>query len=138
MRTTTTIYNILTNARRGAFRLIYAQIILVLLVTCMYWLSYRNSSHAIEFLWSTLLGGVVWILPSCFFVFYCINKRTLLSPVAALRQLYVAEFIKFLLSGILLVLCVKFLLLQPIPFLSGYAVAVLAQFFLMLIFPRIL
>lgn len=108
--------------------LIYSQMILVIVVACC-WLF---NQEKIAF-WSALLGGLAWIAPSIYFVIRCMKVQFILQPQKLMRRFFRAEFVKFLLSGALIILFVSIFAVQPIPFLTGFSAAVIAPIILTLI-----
>jgi len=106
--------------RAKAYKLIYLQIAVVLLLFFGFWL-FKN----IQAGYSAILGGLACVIPSIYFVRKLFSSYQR-SPQKIVLDFYVAEFIKLFLSSILLVLIFKFLPVKLVALVSGYIGAYLA------------
>ena len=106
--------------RAQAYKLIYLQIAVVVLLFCCFWV-FKN----IQAGYSVILGGLACVIPSIYFVrkLFSSYRR---SPQKIVMDFYVAEFIKLFLSAILLVLIFKFVPVKLVALVSGYIGAYLA------------
>jgi F0F1-type ATP synthase assembly protein I len=111
--------DIFTSIRHNAYKLLCAQIGLTILIALL-WLFFRS----VDASWSAALGGAIWTLTNFVFIRKCFIMRATLNPHALLNRFYLAELTKFLISSLLIILCIKFLPLKIIPFLTGYITAV--------------
>jgi len=72
---------------------------------------------------SALLGALAWFLPNFYFtrrVFAALKKGI---PQLMLKEFYLAEFYKLLISAFLLILILKLFSVVVISFISGYIIA---------------
>jgi ATP synthase I chain. len=74
---------------------------------------------------SYLSGVVVWLVPSCYFLWSHSQITTQFSNKALLRWLYLSEIIKFLLSITAFILILKLSAIKPLFFLGGYITSIL-------------
>jgi ATP synthase protein I len=113
--------------RAQAYKLIYAQIAVILLLFFCFWL-FKN----IQAGYSAFLGGMACVIPSVYFVkkVFSSYKR---SSQKIVLDFYLAEFIKLFLSAILLVLIFKLLPVKLVALVSGYISAYLAIWLMPLI-----
>lgn len=106
--------------RKQAYWLIVFQAAIVGLLFFV-WLVFRDINSG----FSTILGGSACIIPSLYFIkkVFSPKKRT---PQKIIRDFYLGEMVKLLLSAALLVLILKFIPVKIVPLLSGYIGAYLA------------
>jgi F0F1-type ATP synthase assembly protein I len=103
------------------YRLIIIQIVLVTIVACIF----RNSGRE---LFSVLLGGSAWIIPSIYFVRKLFRKKTSYNIQGLFKKFFLGECIKLLLSAILIILIMLFFTVETKAFLSSYIAAHAASF----------
>lgn len=124
--------DIFQKPRKEVYKIIYLQIITVLLAAII-WLFFKGKY---EFA-STLLGGICWIIPSFYFVKKTFNIRAAQKNTAQLgnlaKRFFIGEVLKLLLSAVLIILCLKFLPIILLPFLSGFIIAVMSLWLMPLI-----
>lgn len=113
-------HDFLKTTRHSAYKLLYFQLALVVLAALIF-LFYQGFVS----MWSVLLGGVAWMVPCFYFVRKCFIMRQSCTPQQLVKKFYLAELIKLVFSGLLVVLFVKFIPINVLPFLCGYGVAVL-------------
>jgi ATP synthase protein I len=114
---------ILKSQQQRLYVVVYLQITMTLSLALL-WLYVNNSIYS----FSAVLGGISWTIPT----FYFIRKTFRSSGSRAFEDIakdfYVAEMIKLLFSGILIVVFVKFCPIILMPFLSTYIGAIIVSF----------
>lgn len=90
----------ITQDRTTAFRLLYAQCIILALVTFIFWLSVGSLQAC-----SILLGGIVYILPNACFISFALKELDRQSPESVLGWFYLGEVVKIVLTIILFAIC---------------------------------
>jgi F0F1-type ATP synthase assembly protein I len=125
--------DMLSQFRQSAYKLLYLQIILVLFVALI--------SFIFHFSWraglSIILGGCAWIVPSFYFIYRVFKVKAnakIKTPLSMIKDFYVGEVLKLLISAVFVIIFVKFNLVDVKPFLLGYIITVLSAG----IFPLIL
>lgn len=109
------------SVKNNAYKLVYWQIIMVMMLALILFLLQGMKSGI-----SALLGGLAYALPNFVFVW-----RVFAYASARLAQKFVIAFFageafKLIISGILFILAVKFLPVTVLPLLIGYIGAILA------------
>lgn len=82
---------------------------------------------------SLVLGIILWLLPNCYFAIKVLSHLGRISPRCLLSIFYRAELIKLLLSGFFFIMMVKLLSVNFPVLLSGYLVAQLIFWLLLII-----
>ncbi|MEK6731467.1 MAG: ATP synthase subunit I [Pseudomonadota bacterium] len=113
-------------ARACGYRALVIQLIIVGIISGL-WIIFSYPQAAV----SALLGGTVWFFPTMLFVLIFMLRRKERSPIQILIDFYIGEFVKLLVSFILIILVIKLYKLSIFPFLSGYLAAVLSIWILM-------
>jgi ATP synthase protein I len=125
--------DMLSQFRQSAYKLLYLQIILVLLVAIVYFIF-----HTVLYAgFSVILGGLAWTAPSFYFVYRVFKVKAnakIKTPLSMVKDFYLGEVLKLFISAVLVIIFVKFHLVDVKPFLLGYIVTVLSA----VIFPLIL
>lgn len=77
---------------------------------------------------SVILGAVAWLLPSIYFIrkLFIIRQNQGMTAQKLLSNFYIGEVIKLILSGILIVIFLRFIPVLVLSFFSGYIIAVLS------------
>ena len=112
--------------RKEAYKLITIQMSLTAMVSIIWLLSCGMANS-----YSALLGGICCILPSLYFIRKFLSSKAR-NAGQIIRNFYVAELIKLLLSMAMLLLILHFLPVKLIALISGYIVAYVAGVFLLL------
>jgi F0F1-type ATP synthase assembly protein I len=101
----------------GMRRLVGAQSALAISVASVWFYFYGFTSS-----YSAVLGGVSWIVPNFYFMsrWLTIRKDRNFSPECLVKRFYGYEFLKLLMSAVLIVFCQKFAAILSWPFLSAY------------------
>lgn len=115
----------LTKSRRVVYKSLYIQVIAIVSLALVFWLI-----QGVVSMWSVLLGGVAWLIPSFYFIRKCFIVSRRCTPQQLVKKFYVAEVLKLVASGLLVVLFVKFISFNILPFLCGYGAAVLTIWFM--------
>jgi ATP synthase protein I len=114
---------------KNAYKMLYLQsaiVVLLMVVVFLYW----GKVAAL----SAFLGGLVWILPTFYFIHKIFGKKIGKFDSSLVYSFFSAEIVKFLISVILIIVMVKLLPIEVIPFLSGFVGAVLGT----LLFPLVI
>lgn len=114
-----------------AFRIIYLQL-LVMLVISSIWLLFKGFSSWL----SAVFGGIAWIVPNFYFVnkIFRNSKQRSLNVIA--KDFYLGEFIKLFLSGILIVFFVKIYTIVLVPFVITFIGVVMTAFFMPVVYTQ--
>lgn len=121
----------LTTTRKKIYKLFYFQLIFTMILS-VFFLLYQNFTSGL----SVFLGSVAWIIPCFYFSHKCFIIRNNEKPVKLVKRLFIAEILKLVISGVLLVIFVKFININLLPFLLGFIVAVLTIWFMPYVFRR--
>ena len=113
-------------ARACGYRALIIQLTVVAIISGL-WIIFSYPQAAV----SVLLGGAVWFFPTILFVLIFMFRRKERNSVQILIDFYIGEFVKLIVSFILIFLVIKFYSLSMFPFLSGYLGAVLSIWVLM-------
>lgn len=73
--------------------------------------------------WSVLLGGIACVLPNFFFAKYFFSRQHTRRPGQILLVFYLGEFLKLIISALVIVLAIIYLNLLILPTILGYFVA---------------
>lgn len=105
------------------YKLIIAQLILLSIVAGISFFvgDWRS-------LFSVLLGGSAWIIPSLYFVRKLFKPKTIRDSQTLLKDFLLGEGVKLLLSFGLIVFILFFVSIKTPSFLSGYVAAITASF----------
>lgn len=106
-------------ARHTAYRMVAVQMLAVILAALIW--GFAKLSWPIGY--SVLLGGLVIVLPSFGFARCLFNTTRATQASRIVMTLFVGEFAKLILVGILAVLVIKFLPVLLWPFVVGLLVA---------------
>lgn len=117
--------DVLSFSRKSAYKLLYLQSAIIL-IAAIIWAIFGGFHAA----WSTLLGGISWLLPNFYFIRKLFIMEKLPNPQNLVKKFYIGELVKFLLCVLLIILFVKLLPVAILPFLSGFIGAVLACWFM--------
>ncbi len=98
-------------------QLFIAQILLVLVLATIWGVI---NHHA--FL-SVLFGGIVCVIPNFFFANYFFSRQHTRRPGQILVAFYLGEFLKLIISAVVIVLAIIYLNLLILPTVLGYFVA---------------
>lgn len=112
-------YIMLERLLKYAYKMLYLQSAIVLLIAIGMFF-YSGKSVVL----SVLLGGIVWILPSWYFICKIFKKHRTTFDKNIIYNFLFAEIAKFVICIILIIVAVKFLPIKVLPFLSGFAGAV--------------
>ena len=115
--------------RKKAYLVICLQVIMVLLIAILYFF-FKGKNYFL----SAIAGGVSWLLPSFYFTRKLFIMPDNKSALKMVKNFYVAEIFKLVLSGVLIVISFKFLHVEVISFLVAYIGAVFSVW----LFPIIL
>ena len=98
--------------------IIWMQFFLVMLFAVIAFF-YAGTKSAASF----FLGGIAWIIPSSFFVYQVFKKPNVRKLQTIIKDFYLGEIGKLVLSGVLLVLFLHFFALEIETFFVGYSSA---------------
>jgi ATP synthase protein I len=113
----------LRNHLLAGYKLIILQLILLSIVIGIF--GFANNWLGA---FSSLLGGVAWIIPSLYFVRKLFNSKKNKDSQALAKAFIIGEGVKLLLSIGLAALTIIFLNVSTGAFLSGYTAAIAASF----------
>lgn len=119
---------ILTKLRSLAFSYIYAQVLVILLITGLLFL--LSKSHAAL---SFLYGGFICIMPNAYFAHKLFKRTGAQAAREIVTSFYVAEVVKFIITIILFAVAFKFLDVNKLALFIGYLVAQFSFWFTALI-----
>ena len=71
---------------------------------------------------SVFLGGLIWFIPNIYFAYRLFIAIGSLPPKRMIKQFYLAEIIKILLSVFFIIIVISFFTVQAIPLFIGYLV----------------
>ena len=105
-------------------RLILSQVFIVIAIGIVAWFFVGTRGGL-----SALLGGIAWMLPNTYFMHKLFVSRKARTGTQIVKDFYVGELIKLLLSGFLIALAVKFLPIEVLPFFVGFIITLLISWF---------
>ncbi len=105
-------------ARQSAFQIIFAQLCIVAVVTIVAWLGW-----GVFIAKSTSLGGLASVIPSSYFAWRVFARVDARQAKQIIRSFYMGEFIKLLLSVVLVIAFIKIFAVYLPAFFLGFAVA---------------
>ena len=108
--------------RAAAYRLIGLQLVLTVLISSLL-LAFINHAQA----YSALLGGLAYILPNAFFIRYAFMSAGKETPRHVLRQFYIGEAGKLVLTGLFFAAC--FIWVRPLHVMTLFMTYVAMIFF---------
>jgi ATP synthase protein I len=103
-------------ARSKASKIVMAQIAIVVIFALIAW-----GAYSAETALSVILGGLACVLPSAYFArrfFFSTDAR---AAKQIIRSFYIGEMIKLLLTGILVIVFVRYFPVSLLPFFVGFA-----------------
>lgn len=110
-----------SSVKNNAYKLVYWQIIMVMVLALILFLLQGIKSGA-----STLLGGFAYALPNWVFVWRVFSYSNARAAKKFIIAFFAGEAFKLIISGILFVLAVKFLPVCILPLLIGFIGAIVA------------
>jgi len=122
---------ILSPTRNQALRIVYLQLLIIILVAII-WLYSSGKPAAL----SVLLGGIAWLIPTYFFIKKVFTSRQSRSASKITSDFFLAEVLKLFLSGVLIVCFLRIFSVFLLPFLLGYIGAVFVGFLTPLIYTK--
>lgn len=108
---------------RIGYKLIILQLILLSIVAGIF-VFIKDWTYFV----SVLLGGSAWIIPNLYFVRKLFKPKTIRNSQDLLKDFFLGEGIKLLLSAGLIILIMLLFTVKPTAFLSGYIATVMAVF----------
>ena|SRR3990167_1100921 len=119
----------LPTIRFDIYKLLIAQCVVVLAIALFF-----QGYHGLSAATSSLLGGVVCILPNFFFAKQLLAKIHSTNPKIIVKTLFIGEVIKLLSIAILFVLVLKYIPINLVTLLAGFIGAQFAFWFAPLLF----
>lgn len=121
---------IFSRLRKTTYKILILQIIILASITLFFFVKF-NLVAAL----SALMGGSAWIIPNLYFIHrLCKTKNQTKPPQQIIKDFYFGEFLKLLISAILVAIFAKFALIKLAPFLIGYIATVLSSWLTPLFF----
>lgn len=122
---------VLPTTRNAAYRMIFIPAAVELIISFFLALQTIYNSY------SLLLGGLTWIFPNLYFVSKAFSNMRPDATNKIMKNFFVAEVNKLILTGILAVLILKFIKVSVLFFFLGYAIAQVTFWFTPFVLNRV-
>lgn len=107
---------VLPTTRNAAYRMVAIPAVINLVF------SFFLISRGVLVSYSTLLGGLAWVIPNLYFAYKVFSNMRPDASNAIMKNFYLAEFNKLALTALLVVLIVKYVKIDVLFFFIGYMV----------------
>lgn len=107
--------------RQSAWKVVIFQAIIVFALAIGLWLGLGTKAA-----WSTLVGGMCWVLPCALFTWRVFNDLRPSNATRIIRRFFAAELLKLTTAGVLAVLALRYLAIDFTTFLVGFVVALIS------------